>query len=190
MSSIRAFLAANLPVSMIEEVRGLQDRLREQARADGLKVAWVPPPNMHVTIKFLGQVLEETVAAIPDRLQDALQHHPTIHAEVTGLGVFPSPSKPRVLWVGVRSVEDALAGLAGRVDAALEELGFEPETRPFHAHLTLGRVKQGGSVQQILDEHGEVSFGHCSIHELVLYKSVLQQRGAEYSVLGRVPLGG
>jgi 2'-5' RNA ligase len=190
MSKIRAFLALNLPVAVVEEVRGLQSELREEARTAGMKVSWVPAPNMHVTLRFLGDVQEEVASAILDTLQKDLAGTGTLMLEVKGLGVFPDPAKPRVIWVGVVSAEDVVAALAKKVDGALERLGFEPESRPFHAHLTLGRVKHGGGVQPMLDAHGDAAFGQCSVHEVVLYKSVLQRSGAEYTALGRVPLGG
>jgi 2'-5' RNA ligase len=93
-----------------------------------------------------------------------------------------------VLWVGVSG--EGLDALAGELDAWLgEELGFAKEKRPFHAHLTLGRVKNGGGVDLLegLDEH---PFGSCVAHEVVLYKSVLQRRGAEYTPLARLALSG
>lgn len=189
MSKIRAFLALNLPVAMIEEIRGLQGKLKEQAREAGLKVSWVPAANMHVTLRFLGDIPREVASAILDTLQGALAGTAPLSLEVGGLGVFPDARKPRVLWVGVESPGEGLPALSKKVEEALEQLGFEPEGRPFHAHLTLGRVKQGGDVQEMLDAHPDAAFGRCTAHEVVLYQSVLQRSGAEYSALGRVPLG-
>jgi 2'-5' RNA ligase len=83
----------------------------------------------------------------------------------------------------------SLTELAAEVDQALETLGFPPETRPFHAHITLGRVKQGSS-QDLLEGVEEISFKHseCTVHEVVLYRSVLERKGAEYTPLARFPL--
>jgi len=187
MNRIRSFLAVNLPVPLIEQVRSLQDQLRDRARSSEVKVAWVPPPNMHVTVKFLGDIPQESALVIRDQLQPVLEGRGAIQLDVGGLGVFPSIQKPRVLWVGVQSTGDALGTLAGEIDSRLEQLGFEPESRPFHAHLTLGRVKQG-QAPDLLEGLEDASFGQCSIHEVVLYKSVLQRAGAEYTAMARIPL--
>lgn len=191
MSSIRAFVAVNVPVALVEEVRAVQETLRERARDARMKVVWVPPPNMHVTLKFLGQLPEETVWSVRDLLSQRLAGWAPVALTVRGTGVFPDLDRPRVIWVGVHSDGDGdpLTELAAEVDRALETLGFQPETRPFHAHITLGRVKQGSS-QDLLAELEEISFKHseCTVHEVVLYRSVLERKGAEYTPLARFPL--
>lgn len=191
MKNIRAFLAVNLPVALIEEVRELQDQLRERASQAGMKVVWVPPTNMHVTLKFLGEIPEESAWSIRDALAPVAAAQPIVSVTVRGTGVFPDVDRPRVMWVGVDSEGDALALLARRLDETLEGLGFALESRPFHAHLTLGRVKQGAS-PELLAGVEQVSFVHsdCSVHEVVLYQSVLERKGAEYTALGRFPLAG
>ena len=189
MSEIRAFLAVNLPVQQIDEVSKIQSQLRQRAREAEIKVAWVPPPNMHVTLKFLASIPEETVWAIRDRLGPALQGCSGLQLQVQGLGVFPGPDKPRVLWVGVDCDGDGLAELAREIDSQLEDLGFEREKRDFHAHLTLGRVKHAsGGLGDLYQGLESASFGDCSVHEVVLYQSVLQRAGAEYRQLARFPL--
>jgi 2'-5' RNA ligase len=189
MSQIRAFLAVNLPIRQIDEVRQIQGQLRERAMEAGMKVAWVPSPNMHVTLKFLADIPEELVSAIRDLLGPVLEARRAVQLEVGGLGVFPGAGKPRVLWVGVESEGDALGELAGEIDDQLETLGFEKETREFHAHLTLGRVKHArGGLGELYTGLEQTAFGGCSVHEVVLYQSVLQRTGAEYKPLARFPL--
>lgn len=188
MDRVRVFLALNLPIRVIEEVRAEQDKLRGVAEEAGMEVAWIPPPNMHVTLKFLGQVPVESAVAIQDLLAPRLEAHAPLSLNVSGTGAFPDRERPRVLWVGVSG--DGLDELAGSIDTWLdEELGFDREKRPFHAHLTLGRVKNGGGVDLLegLEEH---PFGSCVAHEVVLYKSVLQRHGAEYTPLARFALSG
>lgn len=187
MNTIRAFLAVNLPIKIIEAVREIQDRLRASAREAKMKVAWVPPPNMHVTLKFLGNIPDESVWAIQDTLLARLEGREVIPATVQGTGAFPDASRPRILWVGVHSENQQLEQLAKDIDAWLSELGFASEKRPFHAHLTLGRVKHGAT--DLLQGLEETVLGDCTIHEVVLYKSVLLRKGAEYTPLSRLPLG-
>lgn len=174
----------NLPISMIEKIRVLQGEIKTRVHSTDLKVAWVPAPNMHVTVKFLGDIPEESALAISDRLRVVLEGRGAMTLDVGQLGVFPDLQHPRVLWVGVTA--PALEQLAQTIDETLEPLGFEPESRPYHPHLTLGRVKHGSAPE--LYDGLEPALGQCSLHEVVLYKSVLQRTGAEYTALARLPL--
>jgi 2'-5' RNA ligase len=186
MNRIRAFLAFNLPVATINKVAELQSEVRQRARAAGLKVGWVAPPNMHVTLKFLAEIPEESVWAVRDLVKEKLVGRSAIPLRVRGAGAFPSRGKPRVLWVGIESPDDAVAKLAADVDGWVAELGFAKEERPFHPHLTLGRVKQGaGDVLEGLDA---VEIGECALTAVVLYQSVLRREGAEYTPLASFPL--
>lgn len=99
---------------------------------------WVPRVNLHVTLAFLGQT--EAADAIASALSRVAAAHPACDLALGGAGAFPSPRRARVLWLGLTGGE-ALGALAAGVRAALEPLGFEPEDRPFSAHLTLARLK-------------------------------------------------
>lgn len=188
MKRIRAFLAVNTSLDMIERLRDLQHKLRPKAQAAGLTVAWVPPPNMHVTLKFLAEIPEESVYSIADLLREQLASRNSFSLTVRGVGAFPSPLQPRVIWVGLHGLDEVLEKLAQDIDQCLSErLGFAPETRPFRAHLTLGRVKQGQG--DFINEFAGIDLGTCVINEVVLYQSVLQRSGAEYRALARIPLG-
>jgi 2'-5' RNA ligase len=187
MNKIRAFLAVNLPVKVIQSIAEVQAKLCAAAKETNMKVAWVPPPNMHVTLKFLADIHEETVWGIGDLLKNKLEGRPAFSVSVEGLDAFPNRQKPKVLWVGIRSEGKALDLLANDLEQWLEELGFVKESRPFHGHLTLGRVKQPASID-VLEGLESFSLGESSISEIVLYKSVLQRRGADYSPLIRFPL--
>jgi RNA 2',3'-cyclic 3'-phosphodiesterase len=186
MNRIRAFIAVNLPVAVTSKVTEVQTELRQRARQANMSVGWVPPTHMHVTLKFLAEIPEESVWAVRDLLKDKLATRSALPVVVKGTGAFPTRSKPRVIWVGLQSEGDALTALAKEVDLWLTEIGFSPETRAFHPHLTLGRVKQGGS--DLLEGLEEVELGTCMISEVVLYQSVLQRQGAEYTPLARIAL--
>jgi RNA 2',3'-cyclic 3'-phosphodiesterase len=186
MRRIRAFVAVNLPIALVQKVVAHQSELRKAARAASLGVAWVPAPNLHVTLKFLGDIPEESVHAIRDLFTARLASRPAVPVVVRGAGAFPSRARPRVLWVGLESPERGLEALAGDLDGWLSELGFEREARPFHPHLTLGRVRQGAA--DILGPLEQVTLGEAVIDEVVLYESVLQRSGAEYTPHLRVPL--
>lgn len=189
MSQIRAFFAVNLPLALVEKVRAAQNQLRERAREAGMKVAWVPPANLHVTLKFLGDVPEESVWPMRDLLLPRLGVRVSVPLTVKGAGAFPDAERPRVLWVGIETEADGLVALAREIDSGLAELGFPEEKRPFHPHLTLGRVKHGapGPGDLFADLRDQI-FGECTVHEVVLYQSVLERTGAEYTPLVRLPL--
>ena len=185
MERIRAFVALNIPVAVAGKVAELQRELRRAAEEAQLKLAWVPPPNLHVTLKFLGEISQETSHAVRDRLVDGLAGRSSFWLDVAGVGVFPHAKRPRVLWVGVAD-QGELAALAAEIDGWLDELGFAREKRPFHGHLTLGRFKQGQSA--FWEPWSEHAVERCQPTEVVLYRSTLRRRGAEYTALARFPL--
>jgi 2'-5' RNA ligase len=189
MNSIRAFLAVNLPVPvvrrLIDEVRALQPAVK----AAGLEVAWVPAANVHLTLKFFGNIDPMVVAAIQSRLASGLRAHPPFELEVRGLGAFPDTRRPRILWAGLRESAPLLA-LQKNIEDWMEEIGFEREARTFHPHLTLGRVKHGdASLATLLGEREKALFGGGRVTEVVLYESRTLRAGAEYIPLTRVALG-
>jgi len=187
MIRIRAFVALNLPVELIREAAALQARLREAAKTAGMRVGWVPAANMHVTLKFLGEIPEELSLAIGEVLAKNLAGRAALPVTVKGAGTFPEGAPPRVVWIGVHSADDAVCALAADVETWLEDLGLAKESRPFHPHLTVGRVKEGtGDLVGGLENE---LVGDGLAQEVVLYKSMLQRAGAEYTPLCRVPLG-
>ena len=192
MNTFRTFMALNLPVTTIRKVDTMvQTELRPRALDLGLKVGWVKSPNMHVTLKFLGQIPEETSWVIGDRLPKLLNQRPPLRLHVKGLGAFPSPDKPRVLWLGLEQQDDQLTRLATIVDDWFEELGFEREERAFSPHLTLGRIKEGSAAELLqIPELADLDMGPCTATDVVFYRSVLQRAGAEYTPLARCKLMG
>jgi 2'-5' RNA ligase len=189
VATIRAFVAVNLSVPTLRAVAELQTALRAPL-AKELRVAWVPPANLHLTLKFLGDIQQESAAAIGAALERGLGERAPFEVRAGGVGAFPDEARPRVLWVGLTDEGGALARLAADVETWLEALGFPREARPFRPHLTIGRVKDGHtSVAAAFAPHRETSFGTSSIREVVLYESRLRARGAEYVALRRVPIG-
>ena len=162
------------------------DRLREVAR----DVAWVAADNLHVTLKFLGDTDEAHVPALLDALGTAAPGTAAFEVAVRGLGAFPSPLRARVVWAGLEEAP-ALAGLAGRVDAALAALGVPRESRPFSAHVTLGRVREPRRNPALAAALAPpADFGRLPVTRLSLMRSDLQSRGARYTELSSVLLAG
>lgn len=181
----RAFVALEIPDDARRVAVELQSRLRH-VRA---KVRWVEPANLHVTLKFLGDVEPERLNRLADRLSEALRETKRVPMTVEGAGAFPDAKRPRVIWAGLRE-QDLLRGLFEQVDAASAAVGFERDRKPFRAHLTLGRIKRPGDVSSTLDDpslrgyHSETQ----PADRVTLFRSQLTPKGAVYSALYQVQL--
>jgi 2'-5' RNA ligase len=161
----------------------------ERLRLHAADVTWVAPANLHVTLKFLGQVDETRVSALADALRAALADQRAVDVTVRGLGAFPSATRPRVLWAGLEDATDGLTAIAERVDTCCGRLGFAPETRAFAAHVTIGRVREARRQPALADALARpVDFGRVRVERVSLMRSELSPRGARYSELFAAPL--
>jgi 2'-5' RNA ligase len=162
---------------------------RLQAGRSG--VAWVAPENFHLTLKFLGHVDQPRLESVEAALATALGGRPRFELTCAGIGAFPTPGRPRVIWAGVRDGAEAARRLAEAVDQALTPLGFEPEGRAFSAHITLGRLRVPGrdsALTAALEGAGGRLFGITPIDRVALMRSDLSPRGARYTELTAFPL--
>ena len=184
--SIRAFVALPLP----EEVRDRLGALR-QAAPDGAKVSWLKPDSIHLTLKFLGDVMPDRL----ERLKAALSALPwdrgAFGFTLAEVGAFPNLARPRVLWVGVEQGGDVVIELAAAVDAITRRLGFPREERRFTPHLTIGRVKSppGRDWGDRFVRAARFEPETVSADRIVLYQSRLLPSGAEHTPLLVIPLG-
>ena len=191
LETIRAFVAVNLNLETIEAISDFSKQLKRDELLRGLKVTWVPPVNMHQTIRFLGGIDRELVEVVARKLEAVAERVAPFEVTARGLGCFPSPQSPRVLWVGLLDASSGLLQLYEELSRELEDVGFERERRPFHPHVTLGRVRHGRSdLGPLVQAHADRVFGTSPISELVLYESRLRRTGAEYVALARKPLVG
>ncbi|MBI2157172.1 MAG: RNA 2',3'-cyclic phosphodiesterase [Candidatus Rokubacteria bacterium] len=173
---------------MREALGAAIERLRGTARG----VAWVAPENLHLTLKFLGSVDETGLAALTSALTSAVTGLAAFDAEVIGLGAFPTPAHPRVLWAGIADGAGALVDVAGRVEAALAALGFPPDERPFSPHVTLGRLREprrDPALAEALAAGAGRAFGRTRVGRVSLMRSDLSPRGARYTELAGIALG-
>lgn len=187
-STVRAFVAANLDPGLKQAIALVQEQLRA-TRAD---VGWVRPENLHLTLKFLGQVAEASVQRIAEAIEAAALGDGPFRLVLAGLGAFPQSRSARVIWVGVEAGAQGLAGLQARLEAQLEPLGFPLEARPFTAHLTLGRVRGPARRAQLaaaLTSMPAGPLGEMLLDRIELMKSELRPEGACHSVLRTFPLG-
>ena len=133
----RAFVALPLPEALREYLQGVQRCLSD----NGVRARWVRPASMHLTLKFLGQLPLDQVAAVIETLDQVAEDCPPLQLTAAGLGGFPHLQRARVLWMGIGGDHQGLHDLQQAVDAALANLGWPPEKRPFQGHLTLARTK-------------------------------------------------
>ncbi|MGH7886726.1 MAG: RNA 2',3'-cyclic phosphodiesterase, partial [Candidatus Binatia bacterium] len=134
---ISAFIAVDIARQTIDRIAAAIEQLKPRIPA----IRWVGAANFHLTVKFLGNIDEGKIEPIGAALADALRPFPRLTINAKGLGVFPNPKRPRVLWVGL--VGTQLVSLQAKVESALTPLGFAPEEKTFTPHLTIGRWRQG-----------------------------------------------
>lgn len=193
MSVIRAFIAIRLSA---EVLHGLDQTLVElKKRLPKAPVRWVPPQNIHLTIKFLGDVSVASLDLLTQMLQTEALRHTAFEFSVGGIGAFPSVRRPRVVWVGV-DAPPALGALQHGVEAEMARLGYEPEGRDFSPHLTLGRVNRNAGPAELRDLSGLLEsyrlglLGTVGVDAVHLYRSDLQPGGSVYTQMFSANLSG
>ncbi len=161
----------------------------EPARSVRVGLRWEQRERYHLTLQFLGPVRE--LAPVIQALGTAASGQAAFPARLGGAGAFPKPGRARVVWIGAATGAGDLVGLAGAVAGALRPLGYEPDRKEFHPHLTLARLKVPDNVSDVLAAIGAEPVGAAfTVAELVLYQSRLSGSGPTYTVLERFPLGG
>lgn len=175
----RVFFAVPISDEICELLAQIQNDLKDLPG----KIRLVPPENVHLTLKFVGEVKPDLV----DDLQHAVDEIdllPPFPVTINRTGVFPHPRRPRVLWVGMED-SPKLAGIANKIDSVFETLGVEPESREFHPHLTLGRVKSRGLPGTTLNQFLNYAVPKLSmqVDRVVCFESKTKRSGAEYTAL-------
>lgn len=192
MNAVRAFIAIELPKVTRDALGEVQARLAHHA--SGSSVRWVKPDNIHLTLKFLGQVPTAQIDVIGLALRRAVPEHHVFPFEVMNAGCFPDYVRPRVIWVGVDEPSGALLALQRTVEAVTVPLGYPSESRSYQPHLTLGRMARDVKPADLhrlgeLVKHARVGLlGHVHADEVVLFQSDLSPTGSVYTALARIAL--
>lgn len=184
---IRAFIAITLPTTLQQSIAEVCQVLQRLA----LPWRWITPDHIHLTLRFLGNVPDESVPSLLQAMAQAAQGQTAFPLRARALGCFPHPARPRVLWVGLDDPSQALGCLNARLMAALTPLGFPPEDRPFHPHLTLARAQNripASRLIPILQTYQNQDFGEFLVTQVHLVQSQLQRGGALYTILCSVAL--
>lgn len=191
-SAIRTFIAVGVPAAAQRELAAAAGQLRAHMSP---AVRWAAPDGMHLTLKFLGNIAPALVEPLLSALSDAAQETAPFPLRLSGLGVFPHPRRPRVLWAGVAGDTDALAALQQSVERASSGLGFTPESRPFAPHITIGRVRQGADsraqhrVGEAIDAAPPLPPSSWTVDAIQLMQSVPTPGGMRYVELGAAKFG-
>jgi len=184
---IRAFIAVDLDDPVIEKVCNVVEILKPRIT----EIRWLRKENLHLTLKFLGNIAESQVEPITAALRHPLGLFSPCTISAKGLGVFPDFRRPKILWVGLTG--DQLVQLAAEIESALMPIGFTPKNRAFTPHLTIGRWREGSrpakNLRQEIDSLNDFEFGACAVRQIVLFQSVLKPEGASYSELRTIQLG-
>ena len=191
MSLLRAFIAVEIPPEIHKAIEHETAPLRA-ALASSL-MRWVPSTNVHLTLKFLGDIFPADVDILTQMLNTEVSQYPAFKIQFGGLGVFPNSKQPRVIWIGLQAPAE-LKALHHSLEAASAKLGYPVEKRPFSPHLTIGRVKpnvDSNGIQKIeksLEKTKIGSLGIAQINAIHLFKSDLKPSGAVYTQLHTAPL--
>ncbi len=182
--SVRAFIAIEIPDGLVEKLRKLQGELKKNSTG----ISWVKPENIHLTIRFLGNVETGRLSGLTEALERASRGIKPFELSVRGVGGFPSLRGPRVVWVGIEE-NQTLLSLYRNIEDELSRMGFEREKRQFHPHLTLCRVKlktEGIKLaRRIADLKPEINMDF-SVDRFTLFRSILKPSGAEYHVIKHI----
>jgi 2'-5' RNA ligase len=193
MPVIRAFIA----IDLTPEVRQGLDKVASQLKQalPGIPVRWVAASNIHLTLKFLGDVSLSSLDMLWKMMQTEVEGHKRFEFSVGGLGAFPNPRHCRVVWVGIEAPQE-LASLQHGIETSMATLGYSREERPFSPHLTLGRVsrnatsKDAHALAAVLESTKIGFLGVVKGDEVNLYKSDLNPTGSVYTRLFSANLKG
>jgi RNA 2',3'-cyclic 3'-phosphodiesterase len=191
MPRIRSFIAVEMSPRVVARVGELIDKLRVASQ----DITWVRQQQMHITLKFLGDVADTETPDICRVVRGVAERFEPFEITCRGAGAFPSTANPRTLWIGVQDGAEELKQLQAAIDEALKkELGFAKEQRGFHPHLTIGRLKRdvaGGRDQlaSLLAEHAQFDADLAVVDEVVTFASFLGRGGPTHDALDHAELG-
>jgi 2'-5' RNA ligase len=191
MEEVRCFIAIELPDGVKRGLRELQAQLKAGSQAP---VKWVDPNNIHLTLKFLGNVAAGRIDEIGQAMTESVRGTSPFSLEVKELGVFPNSRRVQIVWVGVSGELEKLSRLQQRIESGLEKLGFAPENRRFTPHLTLARLRDRATPQereklgQLIAETEFEAAQSFTVNSVKLIKSQLTREGPIYSQLSSAAL--
>lgn len=186
--SYRVFTAFDLSTEVIQNIAGFREKIRKQSSS---VLRWTKTEQLHITLKFVGELKEQDLKPIQEKLNETLAATKKFPLEYSGSGIFPGEKNPRILWIGMQPSNELLA-VAKQNEAIFQAFGYPPERRPFQAHITIGRFRDHATraeLDQFLSDWNKQkeSFqARQMIDHLTFYKSTLTPQGPIYSVITKV----
>ena len=179
------FCAFELPEAVRSRIDQHSRKVREAA--PDAAASWSRPENVHLTMKFFGNVDQARVPAISAAAARVVKEFSPIQIEVGKTGVFPRPSRPQVLWVGIDDRSGALSKLQERLEGEFALEGFPKEDRAFRPHLTIARIRRPQNANQLAEVHLGFEFSAVAVRlsELILFRSELNPKGSKYTAISR-----
>ncbi len=187
---MRAFIAIDLPL----EIKDHLGRIEEKLKASAADVKWVSPANIHLTLKFLGEIDAQKKASLIRIIEDTAKDKNAFSLRLSSAGAFPNIKYPRVIWIGIDEGSAEVLKIAEELEEKIEKIGIPKETREFSSHITIGRVKSGlhrlkltEGIEEINKELGEKLL-ELPAGKITLFKSTLSPKGPAYEPLHETSL--
>jgi len=185
VDTLRTFIAIELPAQVRAKISEHINRLRGEFPE--VRASWNCENNLHLTLKFLGNVPVERVSALSDAAAESARSIETFDLIVSGCGWFPPRGKPNVLWIGIDDAEGNLRLLHHTLEDRCAEAGFERDARNFHPHLTIARLRGSAGIRRLAEMHKALDFPaqRFTITEIAIFRSELLQQGSKHTALSR-----
>ena len=183
---MRTFVAIEIPLGVKEKI---EEAISPFAKLN-LAISWVKSKNLHLTLKFSGEVDEKRIDDMILSLSQALKEEKRFKMSLKDLGVFPDLRRPRVIWIGIDKGKENLIRVQGKIEQELSKLGFPKEEREFSPHLTVARVKSPKGIERLTEQIKNVNFvaEDIEVDEVVLMRSQLHPQGAIYTPIRKFKL--
>lgn len=185
---MRTFIAIEMAPGIRRALGGVIGELKQTLGRQG----WVRPENLHLTLKFLGEIEPNDIMPISNKLEAITAAMKPFHLEAAGIGCFPDERRPRVIWAGLGGDLDTARTLVRTVDDALAAIGYPRERKPFSPHVTLARVRTAIDTEALAaarERYRTARFGSLVCDHLVLMESHLGSGGSHYTPLATFPFG-
>lgn len=182
---MRTFIAIELP----KELKHLLARLQDQLKASCADVKWVAPLNIHLTLKFLGEIDDKKLDGVIRILEETAKERQPFYIRLSSVGAFPKIDFPRVIWVGIDKGDEETKHIAKVLEQKLAKIGISKETRPFSSHITIGRLRSSLNRERlaknlnILADNFDKQNVEFSVNKITLFKSTLTPQGPIYEVI-------
>lgn len=179
---IRCFVAIEIPETIQTLLTSAQEELRKFVRG----VSWVKRENIHLTLRFLGDVTPNQISVIKYSIEQVTDTRSPFSMELGGIGAFPNLSRPRIIWAGVKIGADEVGAIAREIDLRLSRRGYERDGKPFRPHLTLARLKSRTNLKPLIDvfqQYDTISGARMMVKQVRIVQSQLRRGGAVYTPL-------